>query len=287
MPNPPNPAPAAEDAVVSACSSYTGRRSYRSQTKVWLSLPQLRRSEVSEGHQLMLSTPWVCPWSWASGSVVDDRRSHMLITGLVSSPMAVTIWRPSMGFQAMSAMAPFFASRSSHQDFFCRRSHTWQLPLAEAEARMCGTRVFHATRETSAVCLAAPGSGAGTYGCLGVSGRSRLWMRTWPSAPPDASRWFDAAIGLKSSPATGPPWCLKELICGLGCLEMSLDGSQRLIVPSFIPPAMSPDPKSELKLLIGDQAIDENFPVVLTDPATEHLRPRSWKSSLWISSSPP
>lgn len=53
----------------------------------------------------MLRIPWLCPESVASGMLVEDLKSHNLITGLRSLVKAVNKWKPCVGFQAMSEIA--------------------------------------------------------------------------------------------------------------------------------------------------------------------------------------
>ena len=134
-------------------------------------------SDGSALHHAIERMPCVWPESVPSGTVTLERRSQSRITGFWSSPIAVIMCSPSVGFHAMSAIEPRCASRSSHHGFFCRRSQTMHVPFAEEVARMCETCEFHATRVTSAECLAVLGGGAGTK-TVGASGRSSDVMKT-------------------------------------------------------------------------------------------------------------
>ena len=90
-----------------------------------------------------------------------DRKSHSFRTGFLSSPLAVTRWRPWSGFHATSDTRPPEGSLSSHHVFFCRRSHMNVDPFWEAEARIWATCVFQATLVMSEVCFELLGGGAG------------------------------------------------------------------------------------------------------------------------------
>ena len=253
-----------------------------------LSRPHDMSRAGSLGHHDTLRTPCEWPERVASGMVVEERRSHMRMTGFWSSPMAVTRLSPSSGFHATSATHARAASRSSHHGRFCRRSHTMHDPLPLAVATMCATWLFHANAVTSAVCLAVLGGGAGTK-TLGVSGRSSDMMYTSLSAPPEASRCDESGCGLNWRPPTGP-LCLRTVdTCGCGWPAVSLAGSQMFTTPSAMPPARRPSGCSSVLVAMADHANVRNRPAVFAVPTSVFSSAGSppAKSNLCSSSSPP
>ena len=91
------------------------------------------------GHQDTDRIPCVCADSVARGRDVLDLKSHSLITGFLSSPDAVTKFRPWSGFQAISVKLPPNGSFNSHQAFLPFKSHTMHEPFCAQEANICAT----------------------------------------------------------------------------------------------------------------------------------------------------
>ena len=102
-------------------------------------------NEGSCGHHAILNNPWLCPTNVANGTVVLALQSHNFITGLRSSPDAVIICKPSVGFHATSdTIAPgVLSQRSSHHNFPDFISYIATIPFEHADAKMCDTCVFH------------------------------------------------------------------------------------------------------------------------------------------------
>lgn len=95
-----------DGAIVFATSGVEGRMRKKLDATVVYTNNTYERSKCSScGHQPMLRMPCEWPVNVVRGILVDDRRSHSLITGLRSSAEAVKRCKPSLGFHAKSATA--------------------------------------------------------------------------------------------------------------------------------------------------------------------------------------
>ena len=93
--------------------------------------------------------PFVCPDNVATGSRRDFLRSQSCKTGLSSSLTAVTISKPSVGFQAHDERLVLRGAANVAQMRLFFRSHKMQRPFSEVVAKICCTVVFHAKLMTS------------------------------------------------------------------------------------------------------------------------------------------